>query len=50
VHSLEAKSLRKQDAKNGSTLSGFGRHLTDFVKYVNNKMPAVEATVIPCNV
>jgi hypothetical protein len=43
VHTLETKSLRKQDAQNGSTMSGFGRHLTDFLKYVNYEMPAEEA-------
>jgi hypothetical protein len=32
-----------QDAQNGSTISGFGRHLRDFVKYVNHGMPAEEA-------
>jgi hypothetical protein len=42
-HNLETKSLRKQDAQNGSTMSGFGRHLTDFLKYVNYEMPAEEA-------
>ena len=34
---------RKQDAQNGSTMLGFGRHLRDFVKYVNHGMPAEEA-------
>jgi hypothetical protein len=43
VHTLETKSLGKQDAQNGSTMSGFGRHLTDFLKYVNYEMPAEEA-------
>jgi hypothetical protein len=38
VHTLETKSLRKQDAQNDSSMSGFGRHLTDFLKYVNNEM------------
>jgi hypothetical protein len=33
----------KQDAQNGSTMSGFGRHLTDFLKYVKYEMPAEEA-------
>jgi hypothetical protein len=37
MHTLETKS-RKQDAQNGSSMSGFGRHLTDFLKYVNNEM------------
>jgi hypothetical protein len=31
-------------AQNGSTMSGFGRHLTDFLKYVNYEMPAEEAS------
>jgi hypothetical protein len=26
-------------------MSGFGRHLTDFLKYVNYEMPAEEAKV-----
>jgi hypothetical protein len=43
VHTLETKSLRKQDAQNSSTMLGFGRHLTDFLKYVNYEMPAEEA-------
>jgi hypothetical protein len=33
----------KQDAQSGSTMSGFGRHLIDFLKYVNYEMPAEEA-------
>jgi hypothetical protein len=40
---IETKSPRKQDAQIGSTMSGFGRHLTDFVKYVHHEMPAEEA-------
>jgi hypothetical protein len=43
VHTLETKSLRKKDAQSGSTMSGFGRHLIDFLKYVNYEMPAEEA-------
>jgi hypothetical protein len=45
VHTLETKSLRNQDAQNGSTMSGFGMHLTDFLQYVNYEMTAEEAIV-----
>jgi hypothetical protein len=46
VRTLDTKSLRKQDAQNGSTMSGFGWHLTDFLKYGNYEMPAEEANSI----
>jgi hypothetical protein len=46
VHTIETKSLRKQDAQNGSNMSAFGRHLTDLLKYVNYEMPAEEANIV----
>jgi hypothetical protein len=39
MHTLETKSLRKQDAQNGSTMSDFGRYLTDFLKSSNRGEP-----------
>jgi di/tricarboxylate transporter len=47
VHTIERKSLRKQDAQNGSTISGFGRHFTDFLTLMNHEMHCLRRRLGP---
>ena len=39
-------AMRKNDAQNGSTMSGFGRDLLDFFPPMETEMPAEEAIPI----